>query len=89
MLRWISAITVFDLSAPSECGLMMLAIMLGYTNIETLKHDFFFVQLSGGCNIEVHAFFGRGQLFGVWKMEYKGVGAQVQKLGCEDFGVQK
>lgn len=29
---------MFDLSAPSKCGLMMLAIMLGYTNIETLKH---------------------------------------------------
>ncbi len=32
---------MFDLSAASECGLMMLAIMLGYTNIETLKHETF------------------------------------------------
>jgi hypothetical protein len=44
------------------------------------------VELSGGCNIEVHAFFGRGQLFGVWKMGYKGAGAQVQKLGAKMMG---
>jgi len=44
------------------------------------------VDLSGGCNIEVHAFFGRGQLFGVWKMGYKGTGTQVQKLGAKILG---